>query len=41
MKKLFKGSTENKLNAFNLEEELTDKSTLPIIKRGLKIWILQ
>ena len=36
MNKLFKGSAEDKLKALNLAEELADKSTLPIIRRGLK-----
>ena len=36
MNKLFKGSTEDKLKALNLAEELADKSTLPIIRSGLK-----
>ena len=36
MNKLFKGSVEDKLKALHLAEELADKSTLPIIRRGLK-----
>ena len=36
MNKLFKGSAEDKLKALNLAEELADKSTLPIIRSGLK-----
>ena len=33
---LFKGSAEDKLKALNLAEELADKSTLPILRKGLK-----
>ena len=33
---LFKGNTEDKLNALKIAEELADKSTLPILRRGLK-----
>ena len=36
MNNLFNGSVENKLKALNLAEELADKSTLPILRRGLK-----
>ena len=36
MQKLFQGSTEDKLKALNLAGELADKSTLPILRRGLK-----
>ena len=36
MNKLFRGSPEDKLKALNLAKELDDKSTLPILKRGLK-----
>tara|TARA_B100000989_G_scaffold11962_1_gene8194 strand:- start:158 stop:547 length:390 start_codon:yes stop_codon:yes gene_type:complete len=36
MNNLYKGSVEDKLKALNYAEELADKSTLPIIKRGLK-----
>ena len=36
MHKLFKGSAEDKLKALNLAEELADKYTLPILRRGLK-----
>ena len=32
----FKGSVENKLKALNIAGELADKSTLPILRRGLK-----
>ena len=41
MNSLFKGSAEDKLKALNLAEELADKSTLPILKRGLKDMNLQ
>ena len=33
---LFHGSTENKLKALKIAEELADKSTLPILRKGLK-----
>ena len=33
---LFKGNTENKLKALKIAEELADKSTLPILRRGLR-----
>jgi DNA uptake protein ComE-like DNA-binding protein len=36
MNSLFRGSAEDKLKALNLAEELADKSTLPILRRGLK-----
>ena len=36
MNNLFNGSAEDKLKALNLAEELGDKSTLPILRRGLK-----
>ena len=36
MNNLFNGSAEDKLKALNLAEELADKSTLPILRRGLK-----
>ena len=36
MNNLFKGSAEDKLKALNLAEELADKTTLPILRRGLK-----
>ena len=36
MNKLFKGSAEDKLKALNLAEKLADKSTLSIIRCGLK-----
>jgi len=36
MNKLFNGSAEDKLKALNLAAELADKSTLPILRRGLK-----
>ena len=36
MLKLSKGSTADKLKALNIAEELADKSTLPILRKGLK-----
>ena len=33
---LFEGNTENKLKALQIGEELADKSTLPILRKGLK-----
>ena len=33
---LFQGDTENKLKALKIAEELTDKSTLPILRKGLR-----
>ena len=36
MNNLFNGSAEDKLKALNLAGELADKSTLPILRRGLK-----
>ena len=33
---LFKGNTENKLKALKIAEELGDKSTLPILRKGLR-----
>ena len=33
---LFQGSTENKLRALKIAEELADKSTLPILRKGLR-----
>ena len=36
MNNLFNGSAEDKMKALNLAEELADKSTLPILRRGLK-----
>ena len=33
---LFKGDTEDKLKALIIAEELADKSTLPILRKGLK-----
>ena len=33
---LFQGDTENKLNALKIAEELADKSTLPILRKGLR-----
>ena len=36
MYSLFQGNTENKLKAFKIAEELADKSTLPILRKGLR-----
>ncbi len=36
MLKLYKGSTADKIKALNIAEELSDKSTLPILRKGLK-----
>ena len=33
---LFRGNTENKLKALKIAEELADKSTLPILRIGLR-----
>ena len=33
---LFQGSTEDKLKALKIAEELSDKSTLPILRKGLR-----
>ena len=33
---LFKGNTEDKLQALKIAEELADKSTLPILRKGLR-----
>ena len=33
---LFNGNTENKLKALRIAEELADKSTLPILRKGLR-----
>ena len=33
---LFKGDTENKLQALKIAEDLGDKSTLPILRKGLR-----
>ena len=33
---LFQGNTENKLKALKIAEELGDKSTLPILRKGLR-----
>ena len=33
---LFLGNTENKLKALKIAEELADKSTLPILRKGLR-----
>ena len=36
MNNLFNSSAEDKLKALNIAKELADKSTLPILRRGLK-----
>ena len=36
MLSLFQGNTENKLKALKIAEELGDKSTLPILRKGLR-----
>jgi hypothetical protein len=41
MNNLFNSSAEDKLKALNLAEELADKSTLPILRKGLKEMNLQ
>ena len=41
MLKLSKGSTEDKLYSLKIAEELADKSTLPILRKGLKDMNLQ
>ena len=33
---LFQGNTENKLKALKIAEELADKSTLTILRKGLR-----
>ncbi|MBO8232696.1 annexin [Prochlorococcus marinus str. MU1402] len=33
---LFQGNTKNKLKALKIAEELSDKSTLPILRKGLR-----
>ena len=33
---LFQGNTNNKLKALTIAEELADKSTLPILRKGLR-----
>ena len=33
---LFKGNTEDKIKALKIAEELADKSTLPILRKGLR-----
>ena len=33
---LFQGNKEDKLKALKIEEELADKSTLPILRKGLR-----
>ena len=41
MLKLSKGFTADKLQALKIAEELADKSTLPILRKGLKDMNLQ
>ena len=36
MLSLFQGNTEEKLKALKIAEELADKSTLPILRKGLR-----
>ena len=36
MVSLFQGNTEDKLKALKIAEELADKSTLPILRKGLR-----
>ena len=36
MLKCFKGNIKDKLKALNIAKELADKSTLPLLRRGLK-----
>ena len=36
MLSLFQGNTEDKLKALKIAEELADKSTLPILRKGLR-----
>jgi len=36
MLNLFQGNTEDKLEALKIAEELADKSTLPILRKGLR-----
>ena len=36
MLNLFRGNTEDKLKALTIAEELADKSTLPILRKGLR-----
>ncbi|ABO18336.1 hypothetical protein [Prochlorococcus marinus] len=36
MLSLFRGNKENKLKALKIAEELADKSTLPILRKGLR-----
>ena len=38
---LFQGDTENKLMALKIAEELADKSTLPILRKGLRVFLLK
>ncbi len=41
MFRLFKGNTENKLKALKIAEELADKSTLSILRKGLRVFLLK
>ena len=41
MLKLFEGDTSDKLKALKIAKELADKSTLPILRKGLKDMNLQ
>ena len=36
MLSLFQGNTEDKLKALKIAEELADRSTLPILRKGLR-----
>ena len=36
MLRLFQGNTEDKLKALKIAEEMADKSTLPILRKGLR-----
>ena len=38
---LFQGNTEDKLKALKIAEELSDKSTLPILRQGLRVFLLK
>ena len=38
---LFKGDTENKLKTLKIAKELADKSTLPILRKGLRVFLLK
>ena len=37
---LFKGNTDEKLKALKIAEELADKSTLPILRKGLRLSLI-